>query len=196
MLFKGIFRYYRKYLFEFYYLNPYKALTIEGIIGLLLFPILFFFDSSYDDIKDFIIIKDWEFVLLVILSLIYLILSSFKSIYRVLTIRFYSPMTRALAESIIDPFDFICLFIYRNSQKNLDEKMVYYYVIIIISLFAISFLSLVCIDFIIFYCFGLEHNTHLEIQKRATFYENIDGNIMELESNFSVGDENYCEKEE
>ena len=112
------------------------------------FSNIIFFDSSYDDIKDFIIIKDWEFVLLVILTLIYLILSCFKSIYRVLTIRFYSPMTRALAESIIDPFEFIGLFIYKSNQNNLDEKMVYYYVIIIISLFAISFLSLFCLFFV------------------------------------------------
>ena len=40
-----------KYLFEFDYLNPYKVLMLEGFIGCLFIPILFFFDSTYDDIK-------------------------------------------------------------------------------------------------------------------------------------------------
>ena len=63
-------------------------------------------------------------------------------------------------------------------------------------MFAISFLSFVYNDFIVLYCFGLEYNTHLEIQKRAILYENIDASIMDLERNTFNEKENNNEKAE
>ena len=86
-------------------------------------------------------------------------------------------MTRALAESIIDPFDFIYLFI------SEEIKEIIYFIVIFICLLITSFLSFVYNDFIVLYCCGLEYNTHLEIQKRALSYENIGGSIMDLEDN-------------
>ena len=74
-------------------------------------------------------------------------------------------MTRALAESIIDPFDFIYLFIKNEIIK--EGINLYYFIAIAVSLFVISFLSFVYNDFIVLYCFGLEYNTHLEIQKKS-----------------------------
>ena len=139
--------------------------------------------------KDFSGKKEvWQLVILIFFLLIHLGLSSFKNIFRVLTIKSYSPMTRALAESIIDPFDFIYLFI---KKINL-----YYFIAIAISLFAISFLLLVYNDFIVLYCCGLEYNTHLEIQKRSILYENIDGSIMDLERNSFNEEERNNEKAE
>ena len=186
-----------KYLFEFDYLNPYKVLMLEGLIGCLLLPILFSFETTYDDINDFYKEKGvWKLFLLVILSLMHLILSLFKNIYRVLTIKSYSPMTRALAESIIDPFDFIYLLIFKTDKKDGNSNKNYYYIIIIIALLIISFLSFVYNDFIVLYCCGLEYNTHLEIQKRAILYENINGSIMDLERNRLVKEESNNEKAE
>ena len=99
-------------------------------------------------------------------------------------------MTRALAESIIDPFDLIYLYINNKNNKNENSNLNdYYYFIIIISLFIISFLSFVYNDFIVLYCCGLEYNTHLEIQKRAILYENINNSIMDLERDLSVKEE-------
>ena len=177
-----------KYLFEFDYLNPYKVLMLEGLIGCLLLPILFFFDSTYKDINDFLSLKEvWQLVLLIILSLLHLSFSLFKNIFRVLTIKYYSPMTRALAESIIDPFDLIYLYINNKNNKNENSNLNdYYYFIIIISLFIISFLSFVYNDFIVLYCCGLEYNTHLEIQERAILYENINISMMDLERDPSL----------
>ena len=127
------------------------------------------------------------------------ILTLFKNIFRVLTIKFYSPMTRALAESIIDPFDFIYLIIKKNTKWN-DENVkganYDYYIEIFIALLVISFLSFVYNDFIILYCFGLEYNTHLEIQKRSILYDNIDDSIMDLEINSFNEEENNNEKAE
>jgi drug/metabolite transporter (DMT)-like permease len=182
-----------KYLFEFDYLNPYKVLMIEGLIGCLFLPILFFMDKTYEDFKEFSEKKVYQLIILIICLLIYSGLSLFKNIFRVLTIKFYSPMTRALAESIIDPFDFIYLVLKEIIVKN---EVNYHYIAISIALCVISFLSFVYNDFIVLYCFGLEYNTHLEIQNRAILYENIDGSIMDLERETFNEKENNNEKAE
>ena len=180
-----------KYLFEFDYLNPYKVLMLEGLIGCLLIPILLFFDTTYNDFDSFIYIINngnitgkrniENIILLIILLIIYLILTYFKNIYRVLTIKTYSPMTRALTESIIDPFDFICqIFIKNNNDRKIKCELLYYSFILIL-LFITSFLSLIYNDFIVLYCCGLEYNTHLEIHKRAISYENLNGDLFEEE---------------
>ena len=188
-----------KYLFEFDYLNPYKVLMIEGLFGFLFISILFFFDSTYDDFKEFSGKDVWKLIILIICLLIHVGLTLFKNIFRVLTIKFYSPMTRALAESIIDPFDFIYLIIKKNTKWN-DENVkganYDYYIAIFIALLVISFLSFVYNDFIVLYCFGLEYNTHLEIQKRSILYDNIDDSIMDLEINSFNEEENNNEKAE
>jgi len=181
-----------KYLFEFDYLNPYKVLMLEGLIGCLLIPILLFFDTTYNDFDSFIYIINngnitgkrniENIILLIILLIIYFILTYFKNIYRVLTIKTYSPMTRALTESIIDPFDFICQIVKNNNKEN----EILYYIFITILLFITSFLSLIYNDFIVLYCCGLEYNTHLEIHKRAISYENLNGDLLEEEDDNEI----------
>ena len=189
-----------KYLFEFDYLNPYKVLMLEGLIGCLLLPILFITNKTTEDFNEFFGKEAWRLALLIILSLIYLILSLFKNVYRVLTIKSYSPMTRALAESIIDPFDFIYLFINRKKIYNLKNNNIlnniFYFIVIFICLLITSFLSFVYNDFIVLYCCGLEYNTHLEIQKRSILYENINGSIMDFENNIIDEEETNNRNEE
>ena len=176
-----------KYLFEFDYLDPYKILMSEGLIGCLLLPFLLFLDKTYEDINDIFENTNWQ--LLIFILFIYFILNSFENIYRVLTIKSYSPMTRALAETIIDPI----IFIY-SSYKEINEKK--YLILILIFLLITTFLSLVYNDFIVFYCCGFEYDTHLEIQKRAILNENINGSIMDLEINNSFEEEDNNEKTE
>jgi hypothetical protein len=159
---------------------------LEGLIGCLLLPFLLFLDKTYEDIKIILENKHW---VLIIFLFIFFFLSLFKNIYRVLTIKFYSPMTRALAESIIDPF----VFIYNSFRENNIEASI---IIILIFLLIASFMSFIYNDFIILYCCGLEYNTHLEIQKRTISYSNINGSIMDIEKNISISEENTIEKTE
>ena len=97
-------------------------------------------------------------------------------------------MTRALTESIVDPFEIIIQFFIKNEniKKNIEsnienniEYKVLYYILISVCLLTISFLSMVYNDFIILYCWGLQYNTHLEINKRAISYENINSGLMD-----------------
>ena len=165
-----------KYLFQFDYLNPYKALMLEGLIGCLSISILFFFESTYDDIN---LIKDnKKMIVLIILLIIHFFLTCFKNIYRVLTIETYSPMTRALTESIVDPIEIIYQLIIYNDNPKINYRVIYY-ILILVFLFIISFLSMVYNDFIILYCWGLEYNTHLEINKRSISYGNLNDGLMD-----------------
>ena len=174
-----------KYLFEFDYLNPYKVLMLEGLIGCLLIPIFFFKDSTmYEDINK--LKSNNNFGLLIFLLFIYFILTYFKNIYRVLTIKTYSPMTRALTESIFDPIEIIigAMIEKEPETENENEKGIVYYILISGCLFVIFFLSLVYNDFIVLYCCGLEYNTHLEINNRSISYENINSGLMDDDDDY------------
>ena len=99
-------------------------------------------------------------------------------------------MTRALTESIIDPFS--CIYqLFLSKEYNESNNRVLYYFLIFICLIITSFLSLVYNDFIILYCCGLEYNTHFEIQKRALLYENLNSGIMDEDKEFKEEENNY-----
>jgi hypothetical protein len=182
-----------KYLFEFDFLNPYKVLMLEGLFCVLFLPTLFSTNLPYIEINEFNENRDGQLALLIIFIIIYAILTLFKNIYRVLTIRFYSPMARALAESVEDPLDCFYLLVKTFFKNRNEKKKIYYYIIILIILLITSFLSFVYNDFIVLYCCGLEYNTHLEINKRAISYENINDNLIESDINSHFELEKYNE---
>ena len=163
-----------KHLFEFDYMSPFKILMFEGFINCCLTLVLFIFSglpkgelfSLYNrEDKE----ENWPFLLLIFFLLLYFILSGFKNIYRVITIKIYSPMTRALAETVVDPLIILYDLFEGNDAKNI--KWTYYLIINFFCLIIIVFCSLVYNDFIILYCFGLEENTYSEIRKRSIIRE-------------------------
>ena len=176
-----------KYLFDFNFLRPCSILLYEGIIGAVFFPLLLFIDNdSYEDLREIKTISNdskTKYFLLIIFFIFFLIINAFKNIYRVLTIQYYSSMTRALAESILDPFVLIYYFCLIE-KKELNDSI--YFVLIILCLLIIAFCSLVYNDFIILYFCGMEKNTYLEINKRS--YNNLNNAI--LNENDSDSDEN------
>ena len=155
-----------KYLFDFDFLRPYAILIFEGLIGSIFNPMLLLIDDeSYEDFKEINELsnnKKPQFILLIILFILFLIISSLKNMYRVLTVQYYSPMTRALAESILDPF--ILLYHFFLNEKNLNNYV--YFSLIIFCLTINALCSLIYNDFIVLYCCGMEHNTYLEINNR------------------------------
>ena len=98
-------------------------------------------------------------------NIFYIIIVGFTNGYRVTTNKYYSPRSRALIESTLDPF----LFLYND--LTFDEKDEYeffwlHFALVLFCLTIISFFSLVYNDLIILYCCGLEHNTYCEITNR------------------------------
>jgi len=187
-----------KYLFDFNFIRPCSILLYEGLIGSLLFPMLLFIDNgSNEDLSQ--IKNNTNFILLIFLFICFLIINGFKNLYRVLTIQYYSSMTRALAESILDPFIilyYLILFIIDNTQPEKEKqkekeqkKFIYaYYILIIFCLIIIAFCSLVYNDFIVLYCWGMEENTYIEIKKRS--YSNLNNAILDENDSDSDEDDN------
>ena len=157
-----------KYLFEINYINIFNMLIFEGIIGVILYIFYFLSSKEYklqgkniiNEMSDF----DWDFISFILLIILYIIISGFRNAYRVATTKYYSPMSRALFESTLDPF----LFLYNSlvNNENRFEGYWTYFSIVIICLTIIAFFSLVYNDFIILYCCGLERNTYKGITKR------------------------------
>ena len=184
-----------KYLFDFDFINIFKMLLFEGLIGLFLFIINFLTNKTYQS-QGKILLKDMArldktLILFILLIILYIICSGFKNAYRVSTNKYYSPMSRALFESTLDPF----LFIYNSlTFDNKDNKNYWiYFSIVLFCLAMISFFSLVYNDFIILYCCGLQHNTYGEITNRLYSQPIIEDDYLlnenENETSSSVNEE-------
>ena len=159
-----------KYLFDFNYINVLKMLIYEGIIGVFLFIFYYLSNDTYQkqgknilkNMSEF----DLSFVYFIILIILYIIISGLRNSYRVTTNKYYSPMSRALFESTLDPFVFLYYtLIYKDKDKYGGGYWIYFGLILFF-LVIIAFFTLIYNDFIILYCFGLEHNTYHEITGR------------------------------
>ena len=173
-----------KYLFEFDSMNPFKVMMFEGLINTILIICLFFFENSSIEEELRIFKNSDHLAFLIILIILYFIFSALKNIYRVATIKLYSPMTRALAESILDPFILIYSLIIDSHTKN--WFFWFYYAINILLSIIMSICSCIYNDFIVLYFCGLEHDTYLEVSRRSTA---IDENLVLPEENSSSSDE-------
>ena len=157
-----------KYLFDYDYINIFSMLVYEGLIGIICFIVFFFNNKNYQN-EGKNILKDmskfnWSLISFILLSLLYTIISGFKNAYRVKTNKYYSPMSRALFESTLDPFLFLYNFLTQNNKEN--KGIWIYFSLVVFSLSVIAFFSLVYNDFIILYCCGLEYNTYKGINSR------------------------------
>ena len=72
-----------------------------------------------------------DIVIFSILIILFFILTGFKNIYRIITIKIYSPMTRALIECILDPILY--------SMNTYGKEEIWYYIINIICLIIMGF---------------------------------------------------------
>ena len=159
-----------KYLIEVDYACPYRILLWEAIISNILFAILAIFEKEYvNEIKAFIAQeKNKEFYILLVLCAIYLVSVGFRSLYRINTVKYFSPMARALFELILDPLGALYKFWSKNKEIKREIKgPIIYYIITATSLILMSVFALVYNDFLVLYCCGLEKETYLETQKRA-----------------------------
>ena len=158
-----------KYLFDYGYINILSMLIYEGFIGIVLFIIFFSVNKRYQ-YQGKNILKDmsqlnWHLASFILLIIVYIVISGFRNAYRVTTNKYYSPMSRALFESTLDPFLFLYNFLTFNSRDSGSAKWIYFG-FVLFCLLVIAFFSLVYNDFIIFYCYGLEYNTYSEINRR------------------------------
>jgi len=162
-----------KYLLEYNYINPFKLLMLEGIIGLILVSI---FSIWVNPLKEIIEVFDGEkstykLYLLIIFLIIYFLSSGGRNIYRILTNKLYSPMTRTLTDCILDPLLLFFYFISEEDFKSKGERNLLFFIINIIASFLIVFSSCVYNELFVLFCCNLEFNTYHQISKRSTIYE-------------------------
>lgn len=173
-----------KYLFDYDFMNPFKVMMFEGFMNTILTISLFFvLEKPLYDIEELSDNISKYYYLLVFFLLLYLILSGLKNIYRVITIKIYSPMARALAESLLDPFivAYYLFFSENNYEKN--YKFWIYCGVIMFCSIIMPFSSCVYNEFIILYCCKLEYNTHVEITNRSNKIESaIIINLNEIDN--------------
>ena len=101
----------------------------------------------------------------IFLLLIYFIVSGFKTIYKILTVKTYSPMTRTLADSFLDIF--FNIYYYWDIIKGNDILRMTCFWIDLFFKVIIIFFNCVFNELLVLYCFGMDKNTYLEITERA-----------------------------
>ena len=160
-----------KYLFEYNYMSPFVVLMYEGLFG---FALTFFFFFTGDYFHDIIKIYNkktivGEKILLIFLLFLYMILSGLKNIFRVVTIKIYSPMESILTYYIINPlyFPYYVIKLGDFKDKYKDKINGLYLALNTIIAVIISLCGCIYVEFIILYCCGLESGTHYQISERA-----------------------------
>ena len=151
-----------KYLFEADYINVFGLIFIEEFFNLIFGSFFYFFQKPRKQVKD-LIHNSKNTIGSIILLIIYGILTGFKNIYRRFTVKQYTPMSRAFAESVIDPL----LIIFEILDLGAEVNNKWSFIGTFISTFVIIFGSCVYNEVIILYCCNMEYYTYSEIAKRA-----------------------------
>ena len=163
-----------KYLFDFDFIDPFVILFIKGIISFLLICLCFLIDKEFikelNDINEYIINNKKESII-IFLFLLFMIFSGFNSMYRVLTNKQYSPMTMALAESILDPLLVIYYFFFDTNNEKYSSEFWIYFILYLFCSIIMAFCFCTYNEFIILYFCGLEYETFYEIRKRSILIE-------------------------
>ena len=101
-----------KYLFEYNHLSPFYLLMFEGLYGFIFSCIYFPFNSPLGELEAFKNKKtNSEFIILIFSFILYIILSGLKNIFRLETIKVYSPITSTFMDFILNPFFIIYHFV-------------------------------------------------------------------------------------
>ena len=163
-----------KYLFDTDFVDIYKITIFEGVIDTIFTCFLYFFDGPKDEfrklINNTIDNKDEPKGLIywigILLLLVYGAFSGLKNICRRYTVKKNSPMTRALAESILDPILILYGYLNRDKDKIKSEdnkKVIISFIVTFICSILMIFCSCVYNEIFVLFCCGLERKTHLYV---------------------------------
>ena len=155
-----------KYILEYDNVNAFQALMIEGLFGFILTSLFIISDNPFGELKDFFKDnKDEKFKIfgLIICLIFYFLLSGGKNIYRVITNKLYSPITKGSTDSILDSF----LIIYYFS----DFKNNFHFFYNLILSFIMDFWICVYNELFVLFCFKMEYDTYIVVSMRAKINE-------------------------
>ena len=181
-----------KYLLDYNFIDPFLLLLLEGIICFgLMFSCIFIDQNFKVEFEELMNISEKKY-LLIGLFIIYAIFSGMKNIFRIITNKFYSPMARALAESILDPIITIYYFFFEIRDDKFTSEFWIIFIINFICSIIMALCSCVYNEFIILYYCGLEFETFFEIRKRSINIElNNGGEETEVTNGETENDLSY-----
>ena len=157
-----------KYLYEYYLLNPFYVLMLQGIFGLVVYSIYCILENPFDEVIKFKKHKTTsEFTILIFAFILYIILSGAKNSFRVVTTKIYSPMTTTFLDYILNPFYIIYYFVIDKDFISYGRKNYAYFIINLIISSIITFCGGVYNEFLILFCCGLEKDTHSQVTSRS-----------------------------
>ena len=172
-----------KYLAEYDYLDTFQMILTEGIFSFVMISIYSIFQNPLKEVSVvYNEISTGQFVLLIILLILYAVFSAGVNIYRIFCNILYSPMTKSLASYFfISPF-IIYQFIDGNDFIYEGERNYVYFFSNLIICIIIDFLGLVYNEFFILNFWNLSKETHSEISRRATKVESelVKGKKIEM----------------
>lgn len=174
-----------KYLLEYNFMNPFKILMFEGIFGLIFTLIYSTKEDPLKAINNFD--KDKKPYLIVYLVLFF-VFSCGRNSYRIVTNKIYSPMTRTLADSFLDPFLILYYYLNKEDFKMKGFKKIAYFSINFIFLIIIIICGLIYNELVVLFCCDLQHDTHSEISNRATEEKNQELSSILKSYNSDVND--------
>ena len=159
-----------KYLFEYNYVNPFKVLMIEGLVGLVFGFVYCFCYNPIPELKKF---YEYDhnnkkiFPYIILFSVLFLILCGVQNIFRVVTNKVYSPMALALAQYFLNPIYIIFTLIVEKDFESKRGNTYLFFSLNLILTIIISLCGCVYNEFIILFFCGLQHETYKEISFRA-----------------------------
>ena len=157
-----------KYLFEYDFMNPFIVLMCEGMFGLVISLIFIFSDNYFNDAV--IVYKNFsagKFTLFIFLLFLYVIICGIKNIFKMVTIKLYSPMAKSLTDYFLNPIYLSYSFAAKEDFITKSTRNYPYFIVNLILSFIISFFGCVYNEFIVLLFCGLGINTHDQVSKRA-----------------------------
>jgi hypothetical protein len=160
-----------KYLFDYDTISAFKILFLKGIVEMILMIIFFLFNSPDKEINSIFNNnnnnenKKISIAVGLFLSILYFIMSGFTSIYKMYTVKTYTPMTRTLSDILFD-FGYYIYYTKYEEDGNKGLFSMYFWANIIGQIISVFF-NFVYNEFIVLNFCGFGLNTHYEISKRA-----------------------------
>ena len=157
-------------------------MIFESIVDLIISFNYFWLEVPRREITTILTINDGLKLFYIIgFLMLYTFFSGIKNVYRRFTVKKFTPMTRALAESILDPIFIIIGYLTTTKKGQFDT--IYFIITLICSLIMV-FNSCVYNELFVLYCCDLEKNTHLAIEK-----QNNNESSLELSKNYEYNGE-------
>ena len=160
--------------------NPFKILMLEGIIGFILsaiYSLIIYLkiDEDENPFHEFRETKNKEkpIYILILFLILYFIFSGLKNSYRITTMNLFSPMTRTITDTFIDPLYIIYYYFFEEDFKINEKQKFYYFIINLILSIIIVFSGFIYNEIIILFCYNLQVDTYIDISSRASTHDNI-----------------------